>query len=237
MCSKNYYKKNKPKETSSLDIDNLSVVFIDMDGTLLDTLPGLYQVYQNFLADFNKKGTKNEFNSLNGLIVSEVVDLLKVQRGLKDSIPTLQKKYRHLYFEFYKTHPPIFPYAIETLKYLKSLGLKLMLVTSASQELVKQVLENPLLKDIITDAITGDLVKRGKPDPEIFQLALKESQTRPHQAVVIEDAPYGVQAALNADLYVIRHFPKLQHETRFHPGWVEVKDWQTIKQLFHFWYA
>ena len=54
---------------------------------------------------------------------------------------------------------------------------------------------------------------------------------------------YGAHAALNANIYVIRHFPKLSQKNRFHSGWVEVEtgnssttssgfymnDYQTIK--------
>ncbi len=218
---------------SDFDLEDILAVFVDMDGTLLDTLPGLLQVYKKFLAEFNVKGTKGEFNDLNGLIVREVVDLLQFRHNLPLSCEELENKYRSLYYEFYKSHPPLFPHALETLKYLKSRGFKLVLVTSASQSLVDMVLENPNLKGIFSEVVTGDKVERGKPDPEIFKLALKQTGLWPHQAIVIEDAPYGVEAALRAGMYVIRHYPKFSHDApRFHDEYVEVKNWETIHRLF-----
>ena len=47
--------------------------------------------------------------------------------------------------------------------------------------------------------IHGDYVKHKKPNPELFLLAAKGIDIEPVNCVVIEDAPNGVQAAINAD--------------------------------------
>jgi HAD superfamily hydrolase (TIGR01509 family) len=234
MSTKNQY--NKTNEAPTINTNELAYVFVDMDGTLLDTLPGLYKVYMTFLKDHHEKGNQKEFDSLNGRTVSEVVQILKNRYHLKSLESHLEKYYKDLYLEYYQKLPPLYPHALETLQYLKSRGLKLVLVTSASSELAGKVLANPLLKDLFYGSVTGDMVKKGKPDPEIFEMALAKFNIKPNQAVVLEDAPHGIEAALNANIYVVRHFPKLSMNNRFHPGWVEVKNWEMMHLLFQFLY-
>lgn len=234
MSTKNQF--NDTKETPSINIKALSVVFVDMDGTLLDTLPGLYKVYMTFLKDHHEKGNLAEFNDLNGRNLTEIIHILKNRYLLKSNASELEAYYRELCLDFYRKQPPIFPQALETLQYLKSIGLKLYLVTSASKELASKILANPSLKDLFSGAITGDRVVKGKPDPEIFQLALAECHISPQQAIVIEDAPHGVAAAQNANIYVVQHHPKMTPKQKFHEGWVEVKSWELIHHLFRFLY-
>jgi len=51
--------------------------------------------------------------------------------------------------------------------------------------------------------ISGDMVKRAKPDPEIFLIAAKKLGLKPSECVVIEDAIMGVKAAKSAGMAVI----------------------------------
>jgi beta-phosphoglucomutase-like phosphatase (HAD superfamily) len=50
---------------------------------------------------------------------------------------------------------------------------------------------------------TRDDVNRGKPDPEIYHLALSELQVAPEETLAIEDSPSGVQSAVSAGINVI----------------------------------
>ena len=51
--------------------------------------------------------------------------------------------------------------------------------------------------------VTADDVTRGKPDPEPYLLAASQLGIAPNECVVVEDAPAGIQAALNAGMRVI----------------------------------
>lgn len=51
--------------------------------------------------------------------------------------------------------------------------------------------------------ITANDVTRGKPDPEPYLLAASRLGMAPSECVVVEDAPAGIQAALNAGMRVI----------------------------------
>ena len=52
-------------------------LLIDLDGTLVDSVPALFQVYKKFLAYYGKEGTKEEFISLIGPSIDEIVEILQ----------------------------------------------------------------------------------------------------------------------------------------------------------------
>ena len=51
--------------------------------------------------------------------------------------------------------------------------------------------------------LAGDVVKKKKPDPEIYLLALKNSHLEPKECVVIEDSHNGLLAAKAAGMNVV----------------------------------
>ncbi len=59
------------------------------------------------------------------------------------------------------------------------------------------------LVNLFDITVTGDEVKNGKPAPEPFLKALRKLKIEPWEAVVIENAPFGIQSAKKAGLFCI----------------------------------
>ena len=59
------------------------------------------------------------------------------------------------------------------------------------------------LKDAFDFVATRDDVEHGKPDPEIYELVMRQLRVKPENTLIIEDSPAGVEAALNANADVI----------------------------------
>ena len=55
----------------------LRAVFIDLDGTVLHTIPTLYDCYLKFLQGYGEIGSPEEFDRLNGPTLPEVILYLK----------------------------------------------------------------------------------------------------------------------------------------------------------------
>ena len=85
------------------------------------------------------------------------------------------------------------------LRLLHRRRFKLALVTGTSRHEMHHILPDYLyqLFDVV---ITGTDVKNGKPNPEPFIKALKGLGLKASQAVVIENAPLGIQAAKKTGL-------------------------------------
>jgi len=81
-------------------------------------------------------------------------------------------------------------------------GWQLAVASTSAEASVRAVLDHAIGADRATDfaIFTGDVVPAKKPDPAIYELALKELGTPPNQVVVVEDSANGLRAALGAGL-------------------------------------
>jgi HAD superfamily hydrolase (TIGR01509 family) len=82
-------------------------------------------------------------------------------------------------------------------------GLKIGICTT-SNEKAAHAIAYEILKDVKFDfVLAGDIVKKKKPDPEIYLLALNKSGLEPKECVVIEDSRNGLLAAKAAGMNVV----------------------------------
>ena len=91
----------------------------------------------------------------------------------------------------------------ELLKYLKENGFKVGLASSTQEATVRrQISEGGLLK-YFDQIIGGDMVKRSKPEPDIFLEACRRLKSEPEKCYVIEDSYNGIRAAHTAGMHPI----------------------------------
>lgn len=76
-------------------------------------------------------------------------------------------------------------------------GLVLVVATSAGDELCA-LLEQARVADLIEVAATSEDAEKSKPDPDIVQAALAKAGVEAHQAIMLGDTPYDIQAARGA---------------------------------------
>lgn len=97
------------------------------------------------------------------------------------------------------------PYAIELLRLLKNMGCKLALATTGAKESVNRILNEieatKALGDNIFDVVMRQAdVDNLKPAPDVHNKIKEILGFREEEAVVIEDAVVGIEAAKNANL-------------------------------------
>lgn len=83
-------------------------------------------------------------------------------------------------------------------------GLRIMLVTGSSQTDILQRLQRSYGDNFSpANMVTGADVHRGKPHPEPYLKALECVGMSPSEAFVVENAPLGVRAAVDAGIFTI----------------------------------
>lgn len=206
-------------------------VFIDFDGTLVDSIKDLYALYCDFLRHYGHKGTKAEFKELNGPSLNEIMERLIQRHKFPEPSEKLLTHYCTLLTQYYSEIAAPFPGALDFISRIKNLGLKLILVTSADRRLVIPFLERFNLENHFDLIMTSEGLPHSKPDPAIYRTALLKIYLTPQHAFAIEDSLNGLRSASGAGLYTFLLNPKIK-QMRTHEGWVEVRNWEDIRHLF-----
>ena len=187
-------------------------IFIDFDGTLVDSLDSLYNVYLNFLKKYGFDGTKKEFEKLNGPTLKEIVSYFKKQYKIVGTESELLKTYEHEIELSYSNNVKPIPGREELLNFFKKNGFNIALVTSCSKKIISSFLSNNNWTSFFDLIIHGELVSKSKPDPEIYNLALTESKSNQDAILVLEDSENGYISAKKAGLDCVIINNKSQQE-------------------------
>lgn len=91
----------------------------------------------------------------------------------------------------------------EWLHSARELDLRLAIASSSPVEWVREHLMRVGALDLFESLATGDEVSTHKPDPGVYELALKRLDVDPRAAVAVEDTPHGVAAAQAAGLAAV----------------------------------
>lgn len=174
-------------------------LFLDLDGTLANSLTVMKDAYVAFLARFGKAASDVEFERLNGPRLEEIVTILAKTHRLSFPERELLAVYKGIISAAYSDVPPS-EGARELLAAARSLGRRVGVVTSNSASLTWDWLENVELKDMVDTIVAADDVERGKPHPEPYLLALAKTECQAKGSLAIEDSPTGAQAAMAAGI-------------------------------------
>ncbi len=176
-------------------------IFLDFDGTLIDSLDSLYKAYLGILNQFGIEGSRVEFDLLNGPSIWEVTLYLKKKYGIEREAEEIYKMYNEIIKRKYLDSKP-FSDSVLFLEKLKNLGVKSSLVTSGSEDLVGDLLKRLDWSKYFQFIVYGTEVKESKPSPLIYLKALELSKARKEKVIVVEDSKNGIKAAIGAGLKV-----------------------------------
>src|SRR5690606_26296915 len=120
-----------------------------------------------------------------------------------DRLTELALRKEELYREVYVRHRKPLKGLVGFLEAAGQAGSKLGVATAASPPELALILDGLDLRKYFGAIATAADVKRGKPDPEIFLLAVERLGVEPRDAIVFEDAFFGFEAAKRAGMTAI----------------------------------
>ena len=124
----------------------------------------------------------------------------KVDESQKQEYATLKNNW---YIDYISKMTPdeILPGSLAFIKELKNANIRVA-IGSASKN-TPMILERVGILELFDAVADGNIVRKAKPDPEVFIKAAEMVGIKPGECVVFEDAVAGVQAALNAGMMCI----------------------------------
>ena len=181
-------------------------VLFDMDGVLFDSMPNHAYAWSHAMTQFGLEMTAYEAYLHEGRTGSGTINILAQRYWGRDATPEEMERIYAAKAAVFNTlpEPKPMPGALEALTAAKELGSKIVLVTGSAQTSLLERLEEHYPGFFRQELmVTGFDVKRGKPDPEPYLMGLQRAGVEAEEAIVVENAPLGVQAAKGAGIFTI----------------------------------
>jgi len=193
----------------------MRAIVFDSDGVLVDSMPSHYKAWKiAFKEVCNIDVDSRTIYLLEGMrgidLVKKVFELKNYHIDSDDDNNNKQKtaeqvsqRKNEAFREILLSSPP---QAYRGVKHLimNLVGCKKAVVSGSAREDVETLLKESLRKGNLFDTlITADDSEKGKPDPSSFMNALNKIKVPRSKALVVENAPLGVEAANNAGIQCI----------------------------------
>jgi beta-phosphoglucomutase len=175
--------------------DSRAVIF-DMDGVLIDSYHAHFESWRQVAAEHGRVYTEAQFAAGFGRTSREVIAEQWSGESLSDDrILEIDRRKEALFREIIGRDFPAMAGAVGLIEALVGASFRVAVGSSGPVENVRLAIERLGIGRFLSAIVTGDDVKRGKPDPQVFLTAAQRMQVPPARCVVVEDAPVGVEAA------------------------------------------
>jgi len=197
----------------------LRAVIFDFDGVITDSEVLHLRAFNKVLAQFNLEiDRKDYYTKYLGYTDADCFKQLIADGMLKVDkrrIPELIDQKNHVFEELAGTEGKTIEGVHELLNMLGRNNIPMAICSGALLTEIELLLEDAKLRHFFTTIVSAEHVKKGKPHPDGFLLALKklnsvipaqagnQNPIRADQCIVIEDSLWGLQAAKAAGMHSI----------------------------------
>ena len=176
-------------------------VLLDLDGTLMDTIPDLASAANTMRASLGLAALPEALiatfvgNGIENLIVRTLAHDHAGDALTADLLARARQAFYPAYHRINGTHSVLFEGVIDGLDAMRSAGLKIAVVTNKSAEFTLPLLELAGLSPYMDAVVSGDTLAQRKPDPAPMLHACKLLGVTPARSVAVGDS---VNDALSA---------------------------------------
>lgn len=184
----------------------IKAVIFDMDGLMFDTERLSIEVWKEAGLAFDLEISDAPMNAMRGRCAA---DCKKIFFEFFPEFPENRfQDIRALCNEITLRHfsregVPIKKGLLELLNFLKEAGYPMALATSTSEVSAAPTLKSAGVFDFFSARIFGDMIKNGKPAPDIFIEAAKVLGVPTSQCMVLEDSYNGLKAGRAAGCFTV----------------------------------
>lgn len=186
----------------------IKAILFDMDGVLYDSMPSHVKAWHETMSSLGINASEKEFYMFEGRTGHSTIDLLfnrafgRSATQEEKELIYAQKAQRFVELENEDSKP--MPGALEVLEKVRSLGLQRIIVTGSGQASLFDKLDSNFSGMFDKNKmVTAYDVQHGKPHPEPYLMGLEKAGVSPSEAIVVENAPLGVESAVAAGIYTI----------------------------------
>jgi HAD superfamily hydrolase (TIGR01509 family) len=185
---------------------NFEAIIFDLDGVIINSESLWDESSRTILGRYGYEYKRSEIKHLcTGKSLLESSKILQEFYHLPVSIENLASARKELVKGLYHAKLDFLDGFLDFISIIQPKKIPIAIATSSQNDLLELVKIKLNLSRFFNEHIytIDTLLLRSKPAPDIFLHAARQLQIPAEKCVVIEDSPYGVQAAKNAKMYCI----------------------------------
>lgn len=177
-----------------------AVVF-DMDGVIFDSERCVLEGWLEVAKKYGIKNIESNFLKCIGTNAEATRTIFLNEYGADFPYDDYKKEASNIYHDRYDDgRLPLKPGVRELLKYLNEQGYLVGLASSTRYAVVEAQIKAAGLMEYFKNLTGGDMLKKSKPEPDIFLMACDNLGVNPGEAIAIEDSYNGIRAASRAGM-------------------------------------
>lgn len=178
-------------------------VIFDFDGTILDSESSEYESHRRFFEDHAVQLSIDEWCTGVGIVQPDThwFEWLCERAERPPTYERFQEMTRRYFREHLTTEP--MPGVSALLGALVAAGVPRAIASAANSRWVLHALDELGLASSFDAVVTGDQVKRRKPEPDVYLEAARRLGLAPERCVAIEDSGPGIASAATAGMKTI----------------------------------
>jgi beta-phosphoglucomutase len=175
-------------------------VIFDMDGVLVDSYSAHFASWQALYRELGIEYGESAFAADFGRTSRDILRRTLGEQLPEERVRELDARKEALFRDLLRQSFPAMDGAVELIDALSADGFLLAVGSSGPPENIALALEKLSRAPRFSAVVTGRDVTRGKPDPQVFQLAAKRLGLPAARCAVVEDAVHGIEAARRAGM-------------------------------------
>ena len=182
----------------------IEAVIFDMDGVLIDAKEWHYEALNKALCLFGCEITRHEhLVSYDGLPTKEKLKMLTLERNLPAKLHGFinEMKQRYTVEAIFNYCRPNF-YHQYALARLRQDEYKIAVCSNSIRNTVQLMMEKSDLLKYVEFYLSNQDIRKPKPDPEIYCMAMEKLLVKPERCLILEDNKHGIMSAEAAGGYV-----------------------------------
>lgn len=177
-----------------------------MDGVLIDAKDWHYDALNKALEIFGLSISRHDhLTTFDGLSTGQKLKMLSKVHVLPESLHNFINEMKQQY-TMDITHQlckPMFHHQFALSK-LKENGYQIAVASNSIRNTVKVMMEKSALMEYLDFYLSNQDVSKGKPDPEIYNLAILKLGLKPEECLIVEDNENGLKAAYASGANVLK---------------------------------
>lgn len=197
-------------------MSKIRAILFDMDGVLIEAKDWHYEALNKALRLFGMEISRMEhLTTFDGLPTKDKLKMLSLEKGLPlglhDFINELKQQYTmDLVYSLCK---PRFHHEYALSK-LKEEGYKMAVCSNSVRNTIEIMMQKASLEMYLDFYISNEDVKKGKPDPEMYNKAIERMRLHPKECMIVEDNENGIKAARasGANVMIVDEVSEVNYE-------------------------